>query len=78
MVAACLSYAQNFEDLLLDRVFSTTDAARVFAPIYSDNLRSRAFAEKLGMQLEGVLRSSCERNGQRKDQAIYSVLRETG
>jgi RimJ/RimL family protein N-acetyltransferase len=61
--------------LLLEHVFSATNAARVFAPIYADNPRSRGFAEKLGMQLEGVLRSSCERNGQRKDQAIY-VLRE--
>jgi cupin fold WbuC family metalloprotein len=60
--------------LLLNHVFSETDAARVFAPIYTDNARSRAFAEKLGMQLEGILRSSCERHGQRKDQAIYSLL----
>jgi RimJ/RimL family protein N-acetyltransferase len=64
--------------LLLEHVFSATNAARVFAPIYADNPRSRGFAEKLGMQLEGVLRSSCERNGQRKDQAIYAVLRDRG
>ncbi|HTU59994.1 MAG TPA: GNAT family N-acetyltransferase, partial [Polyangiales bacterium] len=61
---------------LLEQLFRETDAQRVFAPIYADNTRSRRTAEKLGMQLDGVLRSACERNGQRKDEAIYSLLRE--
>lgn len=61
---------------LLDHLFRETDAVRVFAPIYADNARSRRLAEKLGMQLEGVLRSACERRGRRRDEAVYAVLRE--
>jgi ribosomal-protein-alanine N-acetyltransferase len=61
---------------VLDHLFSETDAVRVFAPIDADNFQSRRVAEKLSMQLEGVLRSSCERQGQRKDEAIYSLLRD--
>lgn len=62
--------------LLLDQLFSKTRAVRVYAPILADNKQSRRFAEKLGLQLEGVLRSTRERYGQRKDEAIYALLRD--
>jgi len=61
---------------LLDQLFRETDALRVFAPVYADNHKSRRVAAKLGMQLDGVLRSAVERHGQRKDEAVYSLLRD--
>jgi [ribosomal protein S5]-alanine N-acetyltransferase len=61
--------------LVLDHAFETTDVARIVAPIFSDNTRSRRVAEKLGMTLDGILRSSLHLRGRRWDDAIYSILR---
>jgi RimJ/RimL family protein N-acetyltransferase len=48
---------------------------RVFAPIFVENVKSRRAAEKIGLTLEGVLRSSLSLRGRRWDQSIYSILR---
>jgi ribosomal-protein-alanine N-acetyltransferase len=61
--------------LVLDQAFSTTDVARIVAPIFPENARSRRVAEKLGMTLDGILRSSLLLRGRRWDDAIYSILR---
>jgi [ribosomal protein S5]-alanine N-acetyltransferase len=61
--------------LVLDQAFATTDVARVVAPILPDNARSRRVAQKLGMTLDGILRSSLLLRGSRWDNAIYSILR---
>jgi cupin fold WbuC family metalloprotein len=61
---------------LLSHVFQETTAQRVAARIYADNAKSRRAAEKIGMQLDGVLRAVSQRHGVRKDEAIYSVLRQ--
>ena len=40
------------------------------------NARSRAVAERLGMKLDGVLRSEYVHNGERLDSEVYSLLRD--
>lgn len=60
---------------LIAHAFASTPVERVFAPIFAANSRSRRVAEKLGMQLEGILRSHLAVRGQRWDAAIYSLLR---
>lgn len=55
--------------------FETTTVERIYAPIFSQNSKSRRAAEKMGLRFEGVLRSCLELRGQRWDEAIYSVLR---
>lgn len=60
---------------LIAHAFATTSVERVFAPIFAGNRGSRRVAEKLGMRLDGVLRSHLVVRGQRQDVAIYSLLR---
>lgn len=63
-----LLMAYCFEHLQMLRVQFRTDA---------DNLRSRKALEKLGAQLEGIIRKERIRdNGQTRDAAIYSILDE--
>jgi ribosomal-protein-alanine N-acetyltransferase len=61
--------------LLIGHVFRTTDVERIYAPIFGENVKSRRAAEKMGMTLDGVLRSSVFVRGVRRDEAIFSVLR---
>ncbi len=61
--------------LLIDHAFATCDVERIYAPIFSENARSRRAAEKIGLSLDGVLRSALDFHGRRWDEAIYSVLR---
>ncbi len=51
-------YAPEAARALLDHAFLTTPVERVFAPIFAENVKSRRAAEKMGLTLEGVLRSS--------------------
>jgi [ribosomal protein S5]-alanine N-acetyltransferase len=60
---------------LMARAFATTDVERIFAPIFAPNHKSRRAAEKMGMKLDGVLRSKQRIHGQRWDEAVYSMLR---
>ena len=60
---------------LMRHAFATTDVQHIFAPILAPNAKSRRAAEKMGMKLDGVLRSSRLYRGQRWDMAIYSLLR---
>ncbi len=60
---------------LMAHAFASTDVERIFAPIFAPNLRSCRAAEKMGMKLDGVLRSHRVMRGRRWDEAIYSTLR---
>ncbi len=60
---------------LMISAFDNTDVERIFAPIYADNTQSRRAAEKMGMTLDGILRSARLLRGRRRDECIFSVLR---
>lgn len=60
---------------LMAHAFESTDVERIFAPVFAPNQKSRRAAEKMGMQLDGVLRSKQVMRGRRWDEAIYSMLR---
>lgn len=60
---------------LMRHAFATTDVQHIFAPILAANAKSRRAAEKMGMKLDGVLRSQRRYRGERWDVAIYSLLR---
>ena len=68
-------YAPEAARALIRYAFRTTRVQRIFAPIFAENAKSRRAAEKIGLTLEGVLRSSVEFNGVRRDEAIYAVIR---
>jgi ribosomal-protein-alanine N-acetyltransferase len=61
---------------LIEFAFRTTPVERIYAPIFAANTKSRRAAEKIGLRLEGVLRSSVEFGGVRRDEAVYAILRE--
>jgi RimJ/RimL family protein N-acetyltransferase len=60
---------------LMRFAFETTNAARIFAPIFAPNAKSRRAAEKMGLAFEGIQRSALAHRGQRWDEAFYAVLR---
>lgn len=60
---------------LIEHAFRTTRVERIFAPIFAENAKSRRAAEKMGLRFEGILRSSVEYRGVRRDEAIYAILR---
>lgn len=60
---------------LIQHAFASHDAERISAPVLAENTRSRRMAEKLGMKLDGVMRSALLLRGRRWDEAIYSILR---
>jgi [ribosomal protein S5]-alanine N-acetyltransferase len=60
---------------LIQFAFRTTPVERIYAPIFTGNAKSRRTAEKIGLRFEGVLRSSVEFRGVRRDEAIYAILR---
>lgn len=70
------SYMPEAARALVRHCFATTDVHRIYAPIFADNVKSRRAAEKIGMTLDGVLRSSLELRGRRWDEAVYSILRD--
>jgi ribosomal-protein-alanine N-acetyltransferase len=57
--------------------FETFDLAKIWASTDAEHVRSRRVMEKLGMRLEGTLRGhSLGRNGARRDDVVYGMLRE--
>jgi ribosomal-protein-alanine N-acetyltransferase len=60
---------------LVRHAFETTDVARIFAPIFAENAKSRRAAEKMGLRFEGVLRSAARHQGRRWDEAVHAIVR---
>ena len=68
-------YVPEAAQVLIRHAFQHTNVQRIYAPIFAENVKSRRAAEKIGLTLEGILRSSVEFRGQRRDEAIYAILR---
>ncbi|MEO6602570.1 MAG: GNAT family protein [Polyangiaceae bacterium] len=60
---------------LIEYAFRTTPVERIYAPVFAQNAKSRRAAEKIGLRFEGVLRSSVEFRGERRDEAVYAIVR---
>jgi ribosomal-protein-serine acetyltransferase len=60
--------------LMIDWAFRVRGLHRVEWRNDATNLRSRAVAQRLGMSLDGVLRSSFELGGSRRDLEVWSLL----
>ncbi len=61
---------------LMQFAFATLEVHRIYAPVLAENEKSRKAAVKMGMNLDGVLRSSLMLRGRRWDEAVYSMLRD--
>jgi ribosomal-protein-alanine N-acetyltransferase len=68
-------YVPEAARALIEFAFRTTPVERIYAPIFAENAKSRRAAEKMGLRFEGVLRSAVEFRGQRRDEAIYAIVR---
>lgn len=60
---------------LMRFAFETLEVHRIYAPVLSENEKSRRAALKMGMTLDGILRSSLMLRGRRWDEAVFSMLR---
>jgi ribosomal-protein-alanine N-acetyltransferase len=56
--------------------FKDLDLERIEATVYPENIGSVRVLEKLGMQLEGVLRNHVIRDGVCRDRLMYSLLKD--
>jgi ribosomal-protein-serine acetyltransferase len=59
---------------LVEYLLERGDIGRIQARTAADNTRSRALLERLGLEFEGVLRSSQRINGGRADMAMYALI----
>lgn len=67
-------YATEAADALLHWAFATFDLNRVQAEADTRNAASRRVLEKLGFQLEGMLREDCIVNGVVSDSWVFGLL----
>jgi len=58
--------------IITDYAFDHLGLLRVFAVPFADNRRSIRVLEKAGFEPEGILRASCVKFGQPRDQAMYA------
>ncbi|HEU4567868.1 MAG TPA: GNAT family protein [Marmoricola sp.] len=70
-----LGYGAAAQRLLARHLLATTDVQRVEASTDVDNVAERRALERAGFTLDGVLRGAQERMGERRDLAVYAVLR---
>ena len=61
--------------ILLDYAFTVQGLERIYAEIYSFNIRSAHLMEKVGFQREGMLRQHEIHNGARQDMIIFGILK---
>lgn len=59
--------------VLLDYAMGEVGLSRVQIRVHVDNLRSRAIPERLGLQLEGLLRNDGTLHGKPCDHALYAI-----
>jgi ribosomal-protein-serine acetyltransferase len=62
---------------LLDRLFAHHGVARAEIRTGTQNVRSRALAERLGFEHEGTLREAIPVGDERQDVAVYGLLRQS-
>ena len=62
--------------VLIDHLFDDLDLNRIQINCNVENTRSRAIPERLGFELEGIQRQAELLNGEFRDWAVYSMLRE--
>ena len=60
--------------LICDYVFANTDIIRIFAVPFAANIASCRVLEKVGFQVEGILRQNAFKNGQILDMKMYAIL----
>jgi RimJ/RimL family protein N-acetyltransferase len=60
---------------LVDRIFSETDAYRIWLGVFPDNARARGAYEAVGFKAEGLARGSAFFGGVYRDELVMALLR---
>ena len=66
---------QAFLRALLDRIFTETQAHRVWLGVFPDNTRARRAYARAGLREEGVARGSAYFGGIHRDEMVMAILR---
>jgi RimJ/RimL family protein N-acetyltransferase len=64
-----------FLNLILDEVFSETQAYRLSLGLFPENVRARRAYESVGFKAEGISRGSAYFNGVNRDELVMAILR---
>jgi RimJ/RimL family protein N-acetyltransferase len=60
---------------LVDRIFSKTDAYRIWLGVFPDNARARGAYEAVGFKAEGLARGSAFFGGVYLDELVMALVR---
>jgi len=60
---------------LVDRIFSETDAHRIWLGVFPDNARARGAYEAVGFKAEGLARGSAYFGGVYRDELVMALVR---
>ncbi len=66
---------RTFLSRLVDRIFSETEAYRIWLGVFPDNTRARRAYEAVGFKAEGVARGSAFFGGVHRDELVMALLR---
>ena len=70
-----LGHGRSLLALLVERIFTDTDAYRIWLGVFPDNIRARHSYEAVGFQAEGVARGNAFFNGVHRDELVMALLR---
>jgi diamine N-acetyltransferase len=66
---------REFLTMVVNAIFETTNAHRIWLGVFPDNQRARRAYEAVGFQGEGVARGSAFFGGVHRDELVMSILR---
>ena len=69
-------YATEAAKLMVEYALQNFPLQRLFAWVFETNPKSARVLEKAGFQREGLLRASCVKYGERRDQLLYALVNE--
>lgn len=69
-------YGTEAKMLLLDYAFNSLNLRKIGSRVYGFNARSKAYSEKCGYRVEGVLKKEVFKNGRFHDLIMMAVFRE--
>jgi len=72
----CKGYGTEAVRIIVDYLFLSKNIVRIQVQTDDENKASRRILEKSGFRKEGIIRKSFFFNGEHRDQALYSILRE--
>jgi NADPH:quinone reductase-like Zn-dependent oxidoreductase/RimJ/RimL family protein N-acetyltransferase len=77
-IAVCrpgLGQGRSFLAPLVKRIFTDTEAFRIWLGVFPDNIRARRSYEAVGFQAEGVARGNAFFGGAHRDELVMALLR---